>query len=316
VRPRLGIALVAALGLMTLLGLMIAGAFAASVSSERSSRLVHSDAQLSAAADYAINTVLGDPRRFGLVVLPLGQSQSYDIAIPGASNVQSTVVVTRLRSGILWLVADALLRGVDQARRRINVVARFPSVGPIPQAPIVARGNVVARDSVEFSADASNDADCATSGAPDIIVSPGSTISAGDSVHTSVRQSAADSVTYYLSARQLALLDSGVSVVHVRGDTTIAGGRFSGVLIADGSITIMGPFAVNGLLIARGSISAVAGGFSISGSMLAYGVGSGATSPIEVARASVRFSPCDITTVLRAALPAKPVAQRSWVEFF
>jgi hypothetical protein len=63
---RRGIALVAALGLMTLLGLMIAGAFAASFLGERSVRLSQSDALLNAGADYAITTVLGEWRANGL----------------------------------------------------------------------------------------------------------------------------------------------------------------------------------------------------------------------------------------------------------
>ncbi len=322
-QSRPGIALVAALGLMTLLAVMIAGAFAASLASERSARLVYSDAQLMAHADFALMTVLGDPRGYRLAELPLGRSQSYDVAIGEAPNVRANVAVTRLPRGVLWLVADLSMIGTDQGHRRINLVARFPSPGPPPDAPIIANGNVVANDSVAFIPDGNIDLECATSGAPSIVVAPDKTISAADSVRTGVRESAADSVTFYLLARQLALLDSGVSVVHVRGDTTIAGGRFSGIIVADGSITIAGPFEMTGLLIAGGSISAIAGGYSITGAMLAYGANArnGPPAPptaptIEIAHAIVRFSPCAIMTALRVALRPTPVVQRNWAELF
>lgn len=301
---------------MTLLGLIIAGAFAASLSSERSSRLVHTDAQLSAAADYAVYTILGDPRGFHLGESALGQAQSYVIAPSGAVNIRANVSVTRLPHGVLWMTADVSLIGVDQGHRRINLVAHFPSLGGIAEAGVVARGNVVANDSVQFVPDTSSDPECAAAGAPDIVVAPGSMIVAGDSVRTSVRQSVADSATYYLLPRQLALLDSSASIVHVRGDTTIAGGTFSGIIIADGSITVTGPFALTGLLVARRSISAVASGFSVTGAMLAFGANSGSAPTIEVAHAIIRFSPCVITTALRLALHPKPVPQRSWAELF
>lgn len=313
---RPGIALVAALGVMTLLGLVVAGAFAASLSSERSSRLVHIDAQLSSAGDYAINTVLGDPDSFHLADLPLGQAESYVVAVPGTANIRASVAVTRLPHGVLWIVGDVSLPGLDQGHRRINLVARFPPLGAVAEAGVVARGNVVAQDSVAFVPDVNTDPECATSGAPDIVVAPGAIIVAGDSVRTSVRQSAADSATYYVLPRQLALLDSGASIVHVRGDTTIAGGSFRGVIVADGTITITGPFAATGLLVARGSISATGTGFSMTGAMLAFGANSGSAPTIEVAHAMIRFSPCAISTALRLALHPKPVVQRSWAELF
>jgi hypothetical protein len=316
VQSRPGIALVTALGLMTLLGIMIAGAFAASLSSERASRLVYTDAQLSADADFAINTVLADPRGFRLAELPLGRTQSYVVALPNSANIQASVAATRLGRGVLWLVADVSMAGVDQGHRRVNLIARFPSLGPAVGAPVIARGSVLANDSVNFSADSSTDPECETSGAPDIIVAPGMTITAGDSVRTSVRENAADSVTFYLQARQLALLDSGASVVHVRGDTMIGGGQFSGIMVADGSITIGGPFEMAGLLIAGGSISALAGGYSITGAMLAYGANVSNAPTIEIAHAIVRFSPCAILTALRLALHPRPVIQRSWAELF
>jgi hypothetical protein len=315
VKARRGIALIAALELMTLLGLFVAGAFAASVSGERSSRLVGTDAQLSAAADYAVNAVLGDPGGLHLAELALGQAQSYRVTIPGAPDIRASVAVTRFRHGVLWMTSDVFVTGVDQGHHRVNLVARFPSLGATAEAGVVAGGNVVV-DSVEFAPDTTTDPECTNTGAPDVVVAPGSTIAGGDGARTSERPSAADSATYYLLPRQLALIDSSASIVHVHGDTTIAGGTFSGIIVADGSITVTGPFAVTGLLVARGSISAIAGGLSITGAMLAFGVNSGSTPIIEASRAIIRFSPCAITTALRLALHPKPVVQRSWAELF
>src|SRR5205814_970777 len=98
-----------------------------------------------------------------------------------------------------------------------------------------------------------------------------------------VLMSAADSSTYYMKSRQLAMLDTNATVVHVRGDTTIAGGTFSGVLLVDGSMTVSGPFTATGLVIVRGSIKAVTGGFALSGAVMAYGNPLRDTTAIEIA---------------------------------
>jgi len=313
---RPGIALVAALGFMTLLALMVAGAFAASLAGERSSRLAQSDAVLGASADYALTTVLADPRGHGLADLPFGQARSFDVAVPDAPGVRATVGVTRLPAGELWLVADAALAGVDRGHRRINMVARFPLLVALPAAAVVARGDVVARDSVSFSTDASGDPDCAVSSGMSVITSPGSTASIADSTRAGVVASAGDSATYYMKARQLATLDRSAAVVHVHGDTAIAGGAFNGVLFVDGSITVTGPFTATGLVIARGSIAATAGAFSMSGAIMAYGDPARGTIAVELARATIRYAPCVVASVLRRATMPAPVARRSWAELF
>jgi hypothetical protein len=315
-RPRRGIALVAALGLMTLLGLMVAGAFAASMLGERSSRLTQSDALLSMSADYAITTILGDPRGYGLADLPLGQPQTFGVTMPGAASVRATVAVTRLPAGVLWLVVDAAIEGVDQGHRRINMVARLSPPGALPAAGVVARGDVLARDSVSFAADTTGDPDCAVAGAPDVILSTGATANVGDSTRSSVLASAGDSATYYVTSRQLATLDSMGIVAHVRGDTTIAGGTFSGVLLIDGSLTVTGPFVITGLAVARGSITAVAGGLSVTGAIMAFGSPRRGTTAIEVARATIRYAPCAVANALRHAVRPAPVRQRGWAELF
>jgi hypothetical protein len=301
---------------MTLLGLMVAGAFAASLLGEQSSRLTQSDAVLDAAADYAITTVLGDPRGHGLADLPFGQALSFDVTVPDAASARATVVVTRLPNGVLWLVADAAIAGVDQGHRRINVIARFPSPGALPPAAVVARGNVVARDSVSFGVDSTGDPDCAVASTLDVITPSSGIVNAGDSTRVGALRVAGDSATYYMKARQVAMLDSASTTVHVRGDTTIAGGTFSGILLVDGSITVTGPFAVTGLVIARGAISAIAGGFSVTGAIMAYGNPPRDGGALEIAHASIRYAPCAIASALKHAVAPRPVPQRSWAEVF
>jgi hypothetical protein len=313
---RRGIALVAALGLMTLLGLMIAGAFAASQLGERSARLTQSDAALGASADYAITTILGDAQNRGLADFPLGQARSFDVAIPDAPSVRATVDVTRLPAGVLWLVADAAIAGVDQGHRRINLVARYSSLGALPAAAIVAHGNVIARDSVSFGVDTTGDADCATPSTNDIIQSLGATsiVQIGTRVGTSA--SAGDSATYYMTLQQRARLDTTGTMVHVRGDTTIAGGTLTGILIVDGSLVISGPLTVAGIIVVRGSINAIAGGLSLTGAMMAYGAPTNGGTTIEIANATIRYGPCIVANALRHAARPTPVRQRSWAELF
>jgi hypothetical protein len=301
---------------MTLLGLMVAGAFAASLLGEQSSRLTQSDAVLAASADYAITSVLGDPRAYGLADLPLGQDRSFEVTVPDAAGVRATVVVTRLPAGVLWFVVDAAIGGVDQGHRRINVVARFPSPGAVPPAPVVARGNVVVRDSVSFGTDATGDPDCAVAGTLDVLTASGATVTAGDSTRVAALPIAGDSATYYMKSRQVALLDGAESVVHVRGDTVITGGTFNGILLVDGSITVTGPFAVTGLVIARGAISASAGGLSITGAIMAYGNPTRDGTAVEITNATIRYAPCAIANALKHAVSPRPVVQRSWGELF
>jgi hypothetical protein len=271
---------------------------------------------LTASADYAITTVLGDPVGYGLAELPLGQARSFDVAVPDGASVRATVVVTPLPAGVLWLVADVAIAGVDQGHRRINVVARFPSPGALPPAAIVARGNVIVRDSVSFGADLTGDPDCAVASTLDVITSSGATVTAGDSTRVGALPIAGDSATYYMKSRQIAMLDSATTVVHVRGDTTIAGGTFSGILLVDGSITVTGPFVATGLIIARGSISATAGGFATTGAIMAYGNPTRGGVAVEITNATILYAPCVVANALKHAVAPKPVPQRSWAELF
>lgn len=310
---RRGIALVAALALMTVLGLLVVGAVGSVVAAQRSTELARVDAALDAAADYALGTVLADPRGYGLAELALGRARSY--SIPLVDGGAAAVSATRLPGGIIWFVAALGAGGPDSGRRMINLVARFPSLGPVAPAGIVARGGVVTSDAVAFSVDTATDADCAErSPSAEVIVAPGSSTSLGSGQRAAVSNAAGDSASYLLTAPQLAALDSAVPgpVVHVRGDTTIAGGAFDGVLIVDGSVAVAGSFALTGLLIARDSITASAG-LAVHGAMMAF---ESSHVGVRLSGGVIEYSPCQIARALRRAVRPAPVRGRAWGELF
>jgi hypothetical protein len=315
VRARRGIALVAALTLMTLIAVLVVGGVASSTLAQRNSRLSRTDVELTAATDFAINTVLADPAAFQLATIPFGQPRTFGVA-SSADGVRTELSVTRLPGGVLWIVADGARAGLDEGHRRFNVVARFPVIGPIPAAALTSRGAVSVGGNVAFLPDTTRDADCQLPPAADLIVAPSSLVTTVGSVRIAHRAEADDSSTYFLTQGQLDALRLGVGVTRVRGDTTIAGGSYSGILIVDGNLTIAGPYSLDGMLIVRGRIAARSGGFSLIGAMLVYGGGPGAQMSAEIDGAIVRYSRCTIERVLRIALPPRPASQRGWAEFF
>ncbi|HWH53363.1 MAG TPA: hypothetical protein VN651_17580 [Gemmatimonadaceae bacterium] len=310
---RRGMALIAALALMTVLGLLIVGAVGSVVVAQRSAELARIDATLDAAADYAIGTVLADPRGYGLADLALGRARSYSIPLVDAGR--AAVSATRLPGGILWLVAALGAGSPDSGRRTMSLVARFPSLGFIPPAAIVARGGVVTTNAVAFSVDTATDPDCGNRSPPaEVVVAPGSSASLGAGQRVATSSAAGDSASYLLTVAQLAALDSGVpgAVVHVRGDTTIASGAFDGVLIVDGSVAVTGAFALSGLLVARDSVTA-SSGLTVRGAMMAFGSSQVA---MRLASGVIEYSPCQIARALRRAARPLPVRGRAWGELF
>jgi hypothetical protein len=313
IRCRRGIALIAALALMTLLGLLVVGAVGSVVASQRSTELARVDATLDAAADYALGTVLADPRGYALADLPLGRAHSYSIPLVDGGSAAASA--TRLPGGVIWFVAALGAGDPDSARRTVSLVARFPSIGPVAPAAIVARGGVVATDAVTFRVDTASDVDCSErSPFADVIVAPGSSTSLAAGQRAAVSSAAGDSVSYLLTARQVAALDSAPPgpVVHVRGDTTISAGAFDGVLVVDGSVAVIGSFTLTGLLVARGSITAPSG-LAVRGAIMAF---ESSQAAVRLTGGVIEYSPCQIARVLRRAVRPAPVRGRAWGELF
>lgn len=288
---RPGIALPAALALLTLLGLLTVGAVVTTALTQRAARLRQNDDLLSATADFAATTVIASPDSFGLAALPFGLTRTFTVQSPQPDRIAVGVTVTRLPAQVLWITASATLTGPESGQRRSAMIALFPSPGPTPPAALVTPGQVALGDSVVVAVDSGGDPDCRD---------------ATQVAHPT------DTASYYLTASQLALLDSSPVVHHVRGDTTIAGGSFSGLLIVDGNAFVTGDFFINGLLIARGRID-VAGSIAANGALMAFASGS---SAIHITAGFVRYAPCPIGQVFRTLRPPRPVRRRNWLELF
>lgn len=305
--------MLAALALLSLAALMIAGAFASLTLSRRNARDARADALLVAAADYAVNTILSSPNDYALADLAYGKPATFAVGVPGPDPIAVTVAATRLRGGVIWFVADASVVRGDSARRRLNVVARFATAGTLPGAPLVARGNVRIARGVSFAADQTIDPDCARA-APNVVVVPGATVSSADSIAWLADSAAADSSAFYLTAAQLATLDSA-GAVHVRGDTVVAGGTFDGVMVVDGSLQLAGAWTVHGLVVVRGAVNAATGSIALTGALMSYAPAS-ASPAADLGAGTLVWSPCTVQRAFRRLLHARPARQRSWAELF
>src|SRR5262249_17262282 len=105
-RSRRGVALFAALALLGLLALLVGGSLAAFRLRGRSSEFSTTDAMLTAAADYALDSVAASARTLGIDTLPLGVSKTFSLRVPGRDGLAPVVVATRLVNNVAWLVAD------------------------------------------------------------------------------------------------------------------------------------------------------------------------------------------------------------------
>ena len=314
-RNRRGIALVAALTLTVLLGLLVVGGVAASTMAQRASQLTRSDANAEVAVDYAINTVLAEPERFPLETMLIGERRVYAVVLDGGAGSDVPVAATALPGGAYWLVADAATTGLAQAHRRLNVVASHPWIGPTPAAALTVRGDVRLGAHTVFPLVDSSVETCAPAATADIVQSPGASL-IGAVARVSQLAAARDSVTFFLRPAQLAALRGAPTVVRVVGDTTIAGGTFDGILIVNGNITVTGPLVISGLVIAGGRIVANAFSMTLTGAMLAFGGGAGGSPALDLDFATIRYSPCTVEKFLHFASPLRPAGHRAWVELF
>jgi hypothetical protein len=315
VRARDGVALFAALAVIVLVALLVGGALASLRFASRSSELATTDAELTAAADFALTSVVSNARALGLDTMSLGVGHTVPLPPSSANGVVTTVVATRLTGGVAWLVAEATQTGLARGRRRINLVARWQWPGAAPPAPLVAKGNVHLA-SVTFVPDTTGDAECRGSQSADVAVAPGASV--GPTAGTSVLSTpvAGDSAAYLLAPGQLAQFAVGGGVIHVMGDTTITGGVLQGILIVDGALTITGPFTVTGLVIARRSIVATSGGLVVTGALMSFAPVQTSVPAIDLGPSIIRFSRCVISAAFRRAVPLRPVHERSWAELF
>jgi hypothetical protein len=282
----------ATLGLLAMLGLLMAGAMAVAVNGQHAARLSMSDGVLVAAADYGVGELLADPRRFGLSDLPLGRAASFAATVPGVTGIRSSATVTRLPSGVYWLVGRAAMQDADSARRTVNVVARTNWIGTPPAAPFVARGTTVLAADVTVAPELGGEADCADAGIP-------------AAIETS-------DATALFETPQASALATAVGVRVVHRDTVITSGAFEGMLMVEGDLTIDGAFDMRGLIVAEGRVRSSIG-LRLTGAIVSRASGPAA---IDLRGAAVRYSPCLVGQIVRRVSSIEIVRGWGWTELF
>jgi hypothetical protein len=201
--------------------------------------------------------------------------------------------------------------------RRVNLIARWRLVGPIPGAPIVARGNVRLGSSVVIQVDSTGDTDCrADSLGAQVIVGTDAVVTSADTLRVRHAPTADDSSSYFLTSSQRLLLENAPGVVRVAHDTTIAGGQFDGVLLVDGNLVIAGPLVGSGVIVTRGSIDAHDGSVAFDGTLMSFAPRDDARFAVDIGAGTVRFTVCESAHAIRRISPLRVVRARGWSEMF
>jgi hypothetical protein len=101
-------------------------------------------------------------------------------------------------------------------------------------------------------------------------------------------------------------------VIFAAGDLTVTNQRWQGVLLVNGRLRIEGPFAFNGVVVARRGIEATGPDVTIYGAVLSAG-------PEGVswrAAGELRRSTCAVARASRAAARPSGIPGRAWAELF
>jgi hypothetical protein len=129
-RGRRGIALVGALALLTVSGIVVAALVASSITAQRSMRLGGSDAAALASAEYAASSILAGASTYQLAWLPLGvtpkSSKPSELHVDG---------VTRLPARRSFACRRRGLRGLDPASAE-STWSLIPGYLPLPAGAI------------------------------------------------------------------------------------------------------------------------------------------------------------------------------------
>jgi hypothetical protein len=313
------VALFGALSLLVLLGLLVAGAVAATLLDRRSARFANADAELTVAADYALQTVLAEWDVRGLAAIRDGVMQSSVVTIPG-STVRATVDVTALAAGVLWMVATVKPEHGDETRR-INLIARFPFETYQPDAPLTSAGDVQLGAGVRFTTDTATDRGCARAPSAEVILANAATLVVSDTTRAPVvvaRRATASDSAHYLFGVDVVNRRARSRVIYVAGDTTIADGAMGdadGVLfVAAGRIRITGRFAFSGLMIAGRGVEVTSSETVLRGAILAYGAPG--TPAARLTGVTVEYAPCITMHALKIAHEPRRVSSRSWAELY
>ena len=329
-RRRSGVALIAALMLLSLLALMTAGGFAAAVAVRRAGSAARAQAAVMTDADGAIGSVVANWFPLGLSQLALGQTATQVMA--GSNATSDSVSITRLPSNVFWIVASASTDFPERARRRENLILRLPPLRTAPGAAFTSMGNVGVGAAVKLDRDTAVQAGvpCGNSGA-NVMLAPGASLFAEPggsiaSIVSSNQTAAGDTTTYELLpqgwssfvARRSTSYQPGARVtlttqpiLYGTGDLVVDGGSGQGLLLVQGNLTIDGPTQFRGLIVARGGITITAA-TDVTGAVMSVGSG----SVVSLQNVSIHYSACAVAAVVAAASAPRPAVGRSWVEMF
>ena len=256
---RRGFVLVAVLFALVLLTALLSGGFFEALQELRVGRNLALDVELRQTAESGIAAAIQawDPR---------GDSVSVGgtMSLPGAAppGIVAATQVRRLSRRLLLVRSSASRDGVT---RVIEAALRLvgPELGP---AAVRARSADPMVALVVSGADANPpgwSCRAVTDTVPALVLTPG----------------ASDSAFYQMGPMDWATLTAWVAtippggdslgVVYQPADTALAGGRFTGTLIAGGDLVLRGGAEILGLLIVRGTLTIGPGGATVLGSVLA-----------------------------------------------
>ena len=314
-----GIALLVALSLLALLGLLVAGSFAAIVLSSRTSRLAQVDARLDAAGEYALWAPVTDWDAWDLAGLRVGATRSRLVSIPAAPDVRATVSATRLPRGALWVVADARSTVGEEGHRRLSLLLRLPVSDPLPEAAITSRGDVRLGPGVRIGMDSAQARHCASPPAAEVALAAGGTLAVVDdagspAIASLVSSAAGDSAVYRLRGNGWSALAGGMGVSIAPGDLSISATTGSGVLLVRGRLSITGPFSYSGLIVALDGVQA-SGGVSISGALLSFRT-PGSPASVDLTESTLIYAPCTVRHALESIFAPRRAGERSWADLF
>jgi hypothetical protein len=112
-------------------------------------------------------------------------------------------------------------------------------------------------------------------------------------------------------------------LVYAAGDLTIDGGAGQGVLLVDGHLTIAGPFAFSGQIVARHGIATLADNIRISGAVYAWRASADSTASrvnssdvVLTHTTTIRRSSCDAQHGIASSFEPRRVREHAWSELF
>jgi hypothetical protein len=325
-KARTAFALAAVLAILGLLGILAVATLAVTTRLQQGASLAERDHALAGAASAALTVPLRDWRTRALSTISVCETRTIGVTDGGLAA--TTATVTRLGAELFWLVAEAV--ALDGSRRRENLVVRLVLPPGAPLAGLVLSGDATLSRSIAVDSDPA--AGCSPNA--DVIMRPAASLTSSDGALPPFRllrdAGAADSShavgvdattleglerTADLTVAAGGSITIGPGITHATGDLTVTGGSAGGILIVDGALTIAGPVAFDGLVIARELRVTASGSVLRGGVRVAPGYGYyGSVQAPEGLR--LVPSACAVQSALSATVRPRPVAGRRWSEMY